>query len=209
MRRIFPGLEDRVLAMLRGGFECAANPNDLLTWKGAEGCCIGGGIRALYMTWRSSLSESAGETRVHTGISRSTPHVRVRAFEPRQGRIEVEVLNPRRVAIRLPAYARPEESTAWVDGRQATAQWEGRYALFPGLGTGQTAALSYTLPQRRNTYHVAGKEYTADWRGNVVIEMSPRGTHHPTYDRRSHLDVPLQPDPIDRWKEAVIAPILW
>lgn len=208
MRRIFPGLDDRVLAMLRGGFECAANPNDLLTWKGAEGCCIGGGIRALYLTWRSALSESAGETRVHTGISRSTPTVRVRALEPWEGRIEVEVLAPRRIAIRLPAYAQPEDSTAWVDGRQITVQWENRYALFPALNAGQQAALSYALPQRRNTYHVAGKDYTADWLGNMVVEMSPPGTHHPIYRRRPQLEVPL-PDAPDRWQETSAAPILW
>ncbi len=208
MRGLFPGLDDQVLAMLRGGFECAARPNDLLTWKGAEGCCIGGGIRALYLTWRSALRESAGETRVHTGISRNTPTVRVKALEPREGRIEVEVLSPRRVAIRLPAYAQPEDSAAWVDGRQITAQWEDRYALFPALNPGQTAALTYPLPQRRSTYHIAGNEYTADWLGNVLLEISPPGTHHPIYCRRPYLEAPLQPDAPDRWRE-VAAPILW
>jgi hypothetical protein len=207
MRRLFPGIEGRVLAMLKGGFECAARPNDLLTWKGAEGCCIGGGIRALYLTWRSALSESAGETRVRTGISRRTAHTQVTAHEPHQGRIEVEVLTPRQVAIRLPAYAQPEDARAWVDGQSAPLQWEGRYALFPALKPGQTAALTYPLPSRRQTYTVAGHEYTADWLGNVLVEISPPGTHHPIYCRRPQLETPA--GAANPWQEATAAPILW
>lgn len=115
---------------------------------------------------------------------------------------------PRRLAIRLPGFASPEQSQAWVDGQPVSVQWEGRYVLFPGLSAGQQVALSYPLPQSRRTYHVAGKDYTADWLGNVVVEISPPGTHHPTYRRRPHLDTSMQTDAADHWQE-VVAPILW
>lgn len=208
MHRLFPGLDERVLAMLKGGFECAARPNDLLTWKGAEGCCIGGGLRALYLTWRSALSETADETRVHSGVSRRTAHTQVTAHEPRQGRIKVEVLTPRQVAIRLPAYAHLEDSSAWVDGKPLSPQWEKGYTLFPALKPGQKIALRYPLPQRRQTYTIAGHEYTADWLGNVLIEISPPGNHHPIYRRRPQLEAPLV-DTGAIWRGATAASILW
>ncbi len=208
MRRLFPGVDERVLAMLKGGFECAARPNDLLTWKGAEGCCIGGGLRALYLTWRSSLSETDTETRVHTGVSRHTAAVRVKALEPGEGRLEVEVLRRRRLAIRLPAYTTPAQSQAWIDAGPVAINWERGYALFPELQPGQTAALTYPLPQRRQTYSIAGNEYTADWQGNVLVEISPPGSHHPTYCRRPLLDAPPSPGPAHPWQERP-APILW
>ncbi len=43
LRALFPSIEEPVLAMMHGGFECAAYPNRLLNYTGVEGCCIGGG----------------------------------------------------------------------------------------------------------------------------------------------------------------------
>ena len=91
LRRALPGISERVLAMLWGAFEAAAAPNSLLTWDGSEGCCIGGGMRGLYLTWRAAVSESNGLTRVNMGFSRSTPYAEIVGHEPWSGQIEVRV----------------------------------------------------------------------------------------------------------------------
>ncbi len=187
LRRAFPNITPRVLGMLHGGFECAAHPNHLLTWDGAEGCCIGGGLRALYHTWQSALVETPGETRVNMGISRSTPGVDVTAHEPQAGRIDVRVSAgmPRRVLIRLPGHAALREAQALVDGVLVNIAWEGRYARFDDVRPGQVASLVYPLREDTRTYTIAGQTYTGRWRGHMMVEISPRGERYPIYDRRA------------------------
>ena len=187
LRSAFPSITPRVLDMLHGGFECAAHPNHLLTWDGAEGCCIGGGLRALYLTWRASVSETADETRVNMGLSRSTPNVDIVAHEPWAGRIDVRLLgdSQRRVLIRLPGHVAPQSAQAFVDHAPVNIAWRGRYATFESLRPGQTASLAYPLREDAREYTIAGQRYTGYWRGHTMIEIAPRGERYPIYDRRA------------------------
>ena len=210
MRQAFPGIADRVLAMLHGGFECAAYPNDLFTYSGAEGCCIGGGMRALYLTWRSAIDSQRDETRVRLGITRTTAQVEVIAFEPWEGRIDVRALQSQRIAIRLPAYVNPADTTVFVDGAGVSLHLKDRDAIFEQVNPGQVVSLRYPLPRMQRLYTIADKDYEADWLGNVVIDMRPTGTRHPIYRRRAWLDTPptLEHSRVPRFT-SIDAPVLW
>lgn len=183
LRRALPGISDSVLAMLQGGYECAAHPTSLLTWDGAEACCIGGGLRALYMVWRAGLAETAEETRVNLGFSRSSPYVEVVGHEPWAGRIQVRVRRPRRVLIRAPEGVATGQVTARVDGAPVTATWRGRYCAFDGLQAGQVAEIAYPLKESTRSYRIGGQDYQSRWRGNTMIEIGPGSGRYPTYQR--------------------------
>jgi hypothetical protein len=190
LRHTFPTITPPVLDMLHGSFECAAHPNHLLTWDGAEGCCIGGGLRALYFTWRSSVSETSNETRVNMGISRSTPSVDVVAHEPWVGRIDVRVVagSPRNVFIRLPGHAAISQAKMLLDGAPINILWQGRYASFEGVRPGQTVSLVYPLFEDTHTYTIAGNTYAGHWRGHTMIEINPPGERYPIYQRRAWVE---------------------
>jgi hypothetical protein len=188
LRAAFPGITERVLNMLYGGFECAAYPNSLLTWDGAEGCCIGGGLRALYLTWRAGVTEDEHAVRVNLGFSQETGAAAITGFEPWEGRVEVRLHAPRAVLIRAPGYAAAGEMAAWVDGRPVQAGWDGRYVRFPGLAAGQTAAITYPLGEATRDYRIAGHDYRGTWRGNTLVGIDPPGSRYPTYQRRSLID---------------------
>jgi hypothetical protein len=170
--------------MLLGGFECAAHPNSLLPWDGVEACCIGGGMRALYLVWRAAIADTEQETRVHLGFSRSTPHVEVIGHEPWAGRLEVHVRSPRRLLVRIPAYALPSEISTRIDGTTVSAARRGCYVVFEHLRPGQHVTIEYPLHRRSQTYEIAGRAYKADWLGNTLIEIQPPGERYPIYRRR-------------------------
>jgi hypothetical protein len=190
LRRAFPGLAPDVLGMLHGGFECAARPNALLAFDGAEGCCIGGGLRALYLAWRASISESGGETRVELGFTRSTPRVEVVGREPWEGRIDVRLRAPGRLRIRLPEGVGLAQARARLDGRDIQPAWSGRYTDFGDLRPGQSASLAYPLRERAAAYAIDGAEYQAYWRGGTLVELNPPGERYPIYQRRGLLAAP-------------------
>jgi hypothetical protein len=193
LRLAFPSITEQVLAMLHGGFECAAHPNSLLTWDGAEGCCIGGGLRALYLAWRAVASETDGETRVHLGLSRSTPGAEIVGCEPWEGRVEVRVHTPRRLAIRVPGHAARAQVRAWLDGRAVETRMQDDYVIFETLQPEQTAALTYPLVEATRIYDIAGQTYTGDWRGATLMEIRPAGGRYPTYRRGGLLSAPPAP----------------
>ncbi|MDI7275158.1 MAG: hypothetical protein QME94_04185 [Anaerolineae bacterium] len=213
LRRALPGLSDGVLSMLLGGFECAAGPTSLLTWNGAEGCCIGGGLRALYLVWRATLAETAEETRVNLGFSRSSPYVEVVGHEPWAGRIQVRVRGPRRVLIRAPEGVAAGQVSARVDGAPVAASWRGRYCAFEGLQAGQVAEIAYPLAESTRSYRIAGQDYQGRWLGSTMVEIQPGGGRYPTYQRAGLLargdpapdlqpgvEVPLHPAPeVNLW----------
>jgi hypothetical protein len=207
LQAALPGLTPEVRAMLHGGFECAAHPNHLLTWDGAEGCCIGGGLRALYLTWRAAVSETADETRVNMGISRATPHAQITALEPWAGRIEVKVNEPRIVSIRVPGHADLREVRTLVGGADARVMWNGRYVRFEGLQAGQVAAIEYPLREDSREYAIAGQTYRGTWRGHTMIEIDPPGERYPIYQRRAWADASPVTSPAPPASVATVA--LW
>lgn len=211
LRRLFPGIDESVLAMLHGGFECAALPNRLLTYTGVEACCIGGGLRALYHVWRGAISEQGDETEVHLGFSRSTPRVEVIGHEPWLGRIDVRLRAPRRLAVRAPLHAELREVKAMVDGRYVEPLWRGRYACFEPLAAGQVVTLVYPLHDRRHDYEIAGNVYTGWWRGATLLEMVPPGDGYAIYRRHHLVEEVARSGPNLSWTDDIPVPAapLW
>jgi hypothetical protein len=183
LRRAFPEISDRVLRMLHGAFEAAAKPNSLLTWDGSEGCCIGGGLRALYLTWRSAASEGDSEVRVNMGFNRSLASAEVVGYEPWEGRVEVRVHSPCSVWIRAPGHVSLREVTAQVDGAACGVDWQGRYAAFGQMQAGHVAAITYALRERTTTYRIGGESYLGRWRGSTMMRIEPPGDRYPIYRR--------------------------
>lgn len=196
LRQLYPGIDESVLAMMHGGFECAAFPNRLLAYSGIEACCIGGGLRALYHIWRGAISETSDTTHIHLGFSRATAHVEVIGHEPWRGCINVRLYTSRRLAIRVPGHAALEAVTVTIDGQRVEPTWSGHYAQLERLATGQVVTLTYPLQERQASYAIAGKQYTGWWRGATLLEMQPPGEGYPIYQRR-HLvtDALLAHDP--------------
>jgi hypothetical protein len=187
IRQLYPGIDERVLAMMCGGFECAAYPNRLLTWVGVEGCCIGGGLRSLYLAWRAGITNQADVTYVNLGFSRATSQVEVIGYEPWQGRVDVRVMTPRRVLIRLPTHTPVSQVHTMVDGVEQPVAWSGQYAQVERLQPGQVATLTYPLPEFRRSYTIAGQHYEGDWRGHTMIQIRPAGEGYAIYQRQGLL----------------------
>jgi DUF1680 family protein len=190
LRQALPNICDDVLAMLLGAFECAALPNSLLTWIGSEACCIGGGLRALYLVWRACLSEDETVSSINLAFSASSPHVEVLGHEPWQGLLEISVRDTRAVRVRVPAGVWPGECRVSIDGRMVRAEVEGRYLVFRDLQPGQVLRVSYPLREQWRQYSIGGQEYQGLWRGNTLLEIEPPGERYPIYRRRQLLESP-------------------
>jgi hypothetical protein len=140
-------------------------------------------LRALYLAWRASATESSSETRVNMGFSRATAHADVVGYEPWEGRVEVRVRSPRTVLVRVPQHAARPAVQALVDEAAVDAVWDGEYLRFDGLGTGQVASIKYPLVEFERLYRIGAVDYTSQWRGDTLLSIEPRAGRYPIYAR--------------------------
>lgn len=124
-------------------------------------------------------------------LNRSAPWLDVESHLPHEGKAVIRNRTARRISVRIPAWVDRDKLTCTVDGRPYAAQTAGNRAVFAGLAPGDVIELGFPVKEWRvvRTAHVRTPEetvYTIDFRGNTVVEISPRNDSpavYPMYER--------------------------
>jgi hypothetical protein len=179
------GISDaRVANGLTGAFEAYADPNTLIAIdKGTiEGCCIGGGIRGLFVAYQNAIHETAGEVRINLLLSAGMEALEVASYLPFEGRIDLYPKTSRPVSVRCPPWLDPV--SVRVEGR-ADRAIANRYLRLSGMQPGSRVVLRYAQPEHERTHVVAGRTYQVLWRGDTVLSLRPAGSPYPIFQRDS------------------------
>ena len=208
---------DRVPERALGGFAGWAGPNDLVSdfsdpyfssldttqdhRRTLMGCCASSGAKGLYLAWHHALDRTDEGVTVNFAVSRDSEHATVRAFEPVDGRIEVDMKTAGTLSVRVPGRPDPADVTVTREGTPLEATWEADLLRIEHVEKGRRITVRYPLAERTETVTVGGRDFTrpvdyeVTWRGNTVIAISPEGKHCPLYRRRASLaaDAPGQP----------------
>jgi len=180
--------EPQVKAAARGTFECAARPNGLLGWgEGLEGCCIGSGLRALYLVWVHAIVERGDTLTINLPISRTAEALEVIGDEPYAGRLRLLTHRPCAIDLRLPAQARERAVDVAVNGRPVHGAVSGSRCRLTNLSAGDEVVVTYPLVLRDERETVAGHSYTVRWKGATAVGIDPPGERCPTYQRSAYL----------------------
>jgi hypothetical protein len=180
-----PGLEP----LIRGSFASWAQPNDLLCGPDLEGCCTGGGVRALFHVLHNCVArEEPDAVAVRMLFSVDTPFVQVRSGLPYRGRVQVQLKQAARLRLRRPEGVETTAITLSLNGSPSTvtsafAREDGPYLVFEPLIAGTTIEMNFPTPITTRHETVAGASYMITWKGNTVIHMTPAGEGYPTYRR--------------------------
>jgi hypothetical protein len=179
-----PGLE----RLIHGSFASWAKPNDLLCGPDLEGCCTGGGARALFHVLSNSVGrEQDSALAVRMLFSVDTAHARVISALPYEGRVEVTLKEDTPLKLRRPEGVGATELTIRVNGQKVPFQGEGAYLLLGELATGDVVNLTFPLEMRTREENIAGQTYRTVWKGNTVVSLEPEGGY-PTYHRSEWLE---------------------
>ena len=170
----------------RGAWGGLIAPND---WQGnplysIPGCCVGSGARGLYTVWRDMVSWDENRKRfsVHLLLNRASPWADVNSHIPCRGQVDVSVKHGCDLALRIPEWASPADCTFTVDGMATQPNWEGRYAVLHA-GAGGEVSLHCPVSERTERRHIAGTDYEIVVRGNMIVDITPGGSHHPIFCR--------------------------
>jgi len=179
------GTTDRVLERALGSFSGWPSANDFVQGQGWSimHCCTGNATRAVYYVWERILTHADGELRVNLLLNRASRWADVHSHIPYRGHVDVEVKEDLDLEIRLAEWVAPEEARCIVDGTERELTFDGRYAQVGAVKTGQTATLTFPIPERTDRVIIEKRPYTIIRRGNEVVWIDPPGTNCPLYQR--------------------------
>lgn len=188
-----------VEAIIRGSFASWAKPNDLLGAQDIEGCCTGGGVRALYHILANTAAvEADGTLAVRMHFSVDTEAALVESGLPYRGIVRVRPRKAGGLRLHRPEGVSDGGIMVRLGGKPVAARLDPGWVHLPGLPAGAVVEMAWDPPHTKGGETVAGAEYTATWKGNSVVALEPEGGLYPIYGRSAWLaDDP--PEPVQTW----------
>jgi hypothetical protein len=177
---------DHVPERIRGVFGGFVTPND---WQGTDSlsmisCCVGNGSMTLYRVWRDMIGYDSGRKRlsVHLLMNRTSQWADINSHIPYRGEVDVKLKQEIELALRIPAWANPQQITCKVDGRPVKGRMEGRYFLVRE-SKGRTLTLALPMSEEKRTVSLPAGKYEISLRGHDVVGITPGGRNYPLFQR--------------------------
>ena len=172
---------DRVIERNIGAFAGWPSPNDF-GW-GIMHCCTGNAARAIYYIWESILTRQADTLRVNLLLNRASPWVDVHSHLPYNGRVEIEVKDACKLAVRMPGWAELDQVRCDLNGDAISPVADGRYLIVGAVKPGDKVTFDLPLTEHEKAIWIEKDDFTFVLRGHEVVDVHPRGTKRPLYQR--------------------------
>ncbi len=191
--------------LLIGCFDSQSMPNGHLGTRGGEdvgtveGCCLNGGMRALALAWSAIQRFDENGVTVNLRLTMNGPAAEIIGYEPFDGRVDVIPRAPGAVKIRLPDWTKKELAKVFVNDKETEFKFEAdpdlarkstdrparaEYILLPSVSAGARVSVRYSLRNFKEDVTAGGKTYRVHWKGDSVVEMTPKGEREPAYRNR-------------------------
>jgi hypothetical protein len=139
-------------------------------------------VRGLFNAWTNAVTIDNDGLSVNLLINHLSKDAIVRSWLPYEGRIEITPSNEGSVRVRMPSGVDERTLEVKIDGSLANPSFlKSNYAQITNVSAGSTVVCRYPLCKTKTREVVLGVEYTAEWVGDTVIGISPRGSRVPLY----------------------------
>lgn len=148
-----------------------------------QGCCADATIRAAHAIWSETVTGNRKQARVNLAFNRDSDLVKVVSCLPHRGEIDVMVKSAKSVLVRVPYWAQKQQVKAYVNRHPVKLKWDGHYVVFDNTTRGRQLTLTYPLRIAQIKETINGVDYTEKWRGNSIVDISPKGKWIPIFNR--------------------------
>ena len=171
-------------------------------WVWSMQCCTGTAAQGLYYAWEGAVRENGDSATVNLLLNRVAAGLEVASHLPFSGKVIIRNRSKRRIAVRIPCWARHHRIVALVSGREVSPRWLGAYLMFESLKPGDEISIRFPIHETIASYTVNSRtemeqRYTCTFRGSTLVDIDPRDERPASYPlyRRSHLrrdDAPMK-----------------
>ncbi len=167
--------DDNVIARNVGAFMSSADPTVGEPWWTMccnANCALGG----LYSAWKTMVQTTGDVSRVNLLFNRNSAALDVASYLPYEGKVVLNNKTSRRVYVRVPRWANKKAVRGFVNQAELTAAWFGDYLVVERLQKGDRVTITFPMVETVEKYKelTSGLEYTCRFRGNTVVDISPR-----------------------------------
>ncbi|WP_159881708.1 hypothetical protein [Paenibacillus puerhi] len=201
----------KVAQRTRGSFAGYSAPNDFICdvnegrghTSDLQLCCLGSGTRGLFMGWSNSVTEKNGTVSINFLLNRGSKWLDVSSYLPHEGKVVIHVRQDvQRLQIRIPEWAGftkirfvRELNGEVTEGKGSEpSRWVHKHFLLLGAAqAGETITVTFPLSFRKTLENAVGQTFETEWRGDDVVNITPKGTKKPLYsDRKVYDTAPMR-----------------
>ena len=168
---------------LVGWYATTTYPTEMHAYIGNISCCSGNCSRALYYAWNNIVHHDNGVLKVNLLLNRASKWADIDSYIPYLGKVEIRIKMPVRLQVRMNDWIDKAKVTCKVDGRNTPFQWSGKYVDVGKVAPGQVATIEFPITERQETVKSFDLEYQVVFRGNDVVDISPKGGNVTLYQR--------------------------
>lgn len=150
------------------------------------------------MGWSHTITEKNGTISVNFLLNRGSKWLDVSSYLPHEGKVVLDIhTDISRLQIRIPEWAGftkikyvRERSGEVIEGKGSEASsWVNKHFLLLGSAVaGEKITITFPLSFRRTLENAVGQTFETEWRGDDVVNITPKGTKKPLYSGRQVFD---------------------
>jgi hypothetical protein len=173
------------IKILNGNWASWSKPNCLDNGLNmVEGCCLGSGIRGCFLVWDSVIEKKNDTVYVNMMFSRNSPWLEIISYQPYEGRIGIIIHDAEKIMVRIPSWVKKEEVQININNTSVCVDYENEiYVKLSGLKQNDNIKIQYPLRYAVIPEVVNRTEYLAEWKGDTVVSISPKGKLYPLFER--------------------------
>ena len=163
-----------------GSFVIGGQPTQIPE-KQVAGCCTGNGAQGLYYAWEAIVREDGNRARVNLLMNRLSRLVDVRSHLPYEGKVELRIKEAESVDVRIPDWVGRSAMRVSVNDQTVTPHWEDGRITVGNLRAGDRVVIRFPMVYSKKKITlcrgVTPVEFTYEFKGNTVVDVSPRMDH--------------------------------
>jgi hypothetical protein len=187
---------DRVIERNLGAFIGDYNKLTVLTNSWVMHCCTANGTQALYYAWESIVRCEDDFAKINLLLNRASPWLDIDSYLPYEGKVVIKNKTAKKIAVRIPRWVNKRQVQFRVNNSTSNVSWLGNYAILERVSGKDAITIEFPIVETTEKYTLATRwmwvrqtiEYTCHFKGNTLIEISPRDTAvgYPIYQRKNY-----------------------
>ena len=157
-----------------GAFASCAEPTKMYAWWSI--CCNANMMLALHKAWDAIVRFDKGQAQVNLLLNRASPWVDIDSYLPYVGKVVLRNKQAERISVRMPLWVDRKAVCCQVNGQKVPLRWLGRQLQIEDLQPRDTIAITFPMVEttERHTERTYNTTYTCRFKGNTLIDISPR-----------------------------------
>ena len=176
-----------------GGFAGWSSPTHMLAYReddhgrtrAFQNCCIGSGIQAFYIAWKSASRFENGVLSVNMHFDKLLPQAEIRCYQPYKGFLSVALKEACKVRVRVPDFVDAKDVNVGSNKGEVKVAVENGYLELGPREAGEKIEITYPVPVKEEEIAIGNPKghqyhYRVTWKGDTVVRMTPIGEQYKT-----------------------------